>query len=456
MKVILFCLLLINTMVHSHEVSLTDSGHLSIIQSTPPGQSLHIKQVKLGDFDRLTLHLKRLKVFAADARVTVHSDGGTRIEPMPNNVYFMGEVENLDNSRIFIGFLENGEIEGVLDLADGRKFVIHQIQENHLGLTSPDTQTLTLLDNRYYNPKDYLELPETLRLKKRDQTNHQRGPNIDYQLTVAIETDYEFYQIFNDTNAEVNYITGLIGYLSSMYYNEINTFVLVGNISLWTTAADPWAANNSACALMEVGKYWNDNNGAINRATTHFMSGKNLGGGIAWKGVLCEGAFNYNISSYNCGFPYPDYANYGGAYGVSGSLSGAFNPGNPSTVWDIVVTSHELGHNFDSPHTHCYAGIGGNPDPVDECYNSEAGCFSGTQTLPGPVGQGSGTIMSYCHLRSGGLSNISLTLGTNHPYGVQPERVPNVMRDHVELVAGTDPQCIMPAANDLIFANGFE
>lgn len=456
MKVILFCLLLITTMVHSHEVSLTDSGHLSIIQSTPPGQSLHIKQVKLGDFDRVTLHLKRLKVFAADARVTVHSDGGNRIEPMPNNVYFMGEVENLDNSRIFIGFLENGEIEGVLDLADGRKFVIHQVQENHLGLTSPDTQTLTLLDNRYYNPKDYLELPETLRLKKRDQTNHQRGPNIDYQLTVAIETDYEFYQIFNDTNAEVNYITGLIGYLSSMYYNEINTFVLVGNISLWTTPSDPWNATNSACALMELGKYWNDNNQAINRATTHFMSGKSLGGGIAWKGVLCNGPFNYNISSYNCGLPYPDLDKYGGAYGVSGGLSGAFNPGNPSPIWDIVVTSHELGHNFDSPHTHCYAGIGGNPNPADECYNGESGCFSGTQVLPGPAGQGSGTIMSYCHLLSGGLNNISLTLGKNHSYGVQPERVPNVMRDHVEQMASIAPQCIIPAANDLIFANGFE
>lgn len=206
------------------------------------------------------------------------------------------------------------------------------------------------------------------------------------------------------------------------------------------------------CALYEVGKYWNDNNGGVDRAVTHFMSGKNMGGGVAWLGVLCTGAFNVDTSMDGCSFN--NTSNYGGGYGVSGGLGGNFNPNAPTSVWDAVVVAHELGHNFDSPHTHCYNGVGGNASPIDECFNAEPGCYSGSETLPGPLGAGSGTIMSYCHLLSGGLSNIALNLGTGHPYGVEPERVPNRMRDHVESKAGSFPACIRPSTVDLIFYNG--
>jgi cysteine-rich repeat protein len=65
----------------------------------------------------------------------------------------------------------------------------------------------------------------------------------------------------------------------------------------------------------------------------------------------------------------------------------------------VLVTSHEMGHNLGSPHTHCYS------PAVDKCYNHETGCYSG------PVVASRGTIMSYCHLLSGGLSNIDLVFG---------------------------------------------
>ena len=403
----------------------------------------------------MSLDLQRIKVFADNAEVFIHSDDSILRRTLPNNIYFSGFIQGSKNNRIFLGFLENGTIRGIMETADGTKYKLSQLENNQFKLDKPDTDLFTQNDSRYFNPKDFLELPESEAINQRTQATNQRGPNIDYQLTIAIETDYEFYQIFNNINNEVNYITDLIAYLSSMYYSEINTFVLLGHVSVWTTANDPWDATQTDCALYEVGKYWNDNHGQIDRATTHFISGKNFGGGIAWKGVLCQNQFNVDTSAAGCGFAIAN-ANYGGAYGVSGSLSGSFNPGNPQVVWDIVVVSHEIGHNFDSPHTHCYANIGGNANPVDECYNAEPNCFSGTEVLPGPQGQGSGTLMSYCHTLSGGLSNISLTLGKNHAYGVQPQRVTNVMRSHVETAAQNNPQCIMPTANDLIFENGFE
>ena len=75
---------------------------------------------------------------------------------------------------------------------------------------------------------------------------------------------------------------------------------------------------------------------------------------------------------------------------------------------------------------------------------SHPGCYSGTGSLPGPAGQGSGTIMSYCHLLSPGLGNIDLTFGQNHPYGVAPGRVPTRMSQHVNATASANPSCLAP------------
>src|SRR5213076_825107 len=89
-------------------------------------------------------------------------------------------------------------------------------------------------------------------------------------------------------------------------------------------------------------------------------------------------------------------ASYG--YGVS-QVYGSFDLSQPSQIWDALVVTHELGHNFGTPHTHCYS------PPLDKCYANEAGCYSG------PVVASRGTIMSYCHLLAGGLSNLDLLFG---------------------------------------------
>ena len=100
---------------------------------------------------------------------------------------------------------------------------------------------------------------------------------------------------------------------------------------------------------------------------------------------------------------------------------------------------------------------------MDNCNNSACGttgCYCGTTSLPAGCpgsGQGCGTIMSYCHLLSGGLGNITLTLGEGHPFGVAPGRVPSRMRAHVEARAAANPLCLAPqSGSSLIFEDGFE
>jgi metallopeptidase family M12-like protein len=113
------------------------------------------------------------------------------------------------------------------------------------------------------------------------------------------------------------------------------------------------------------------------RDLVHMVSGKPVQGGIAYVNVLCNASFGYGVSQ----------------------VFGSFDLAMPSQIWDVEVFAHELGHEFGSPHTHCYS------PPVDMCYNMEAGCYSGA------VVPSQGTIMSYCHLNAGGLANISLVFG---------------------------------------------
>ena len=87
-------------------------------------------------------------------------------------------------------------------------------------------------------------------------------------------------------------------------------------------------------------------------------------------------------------------SHWGGGYGVV-----QINGNYPSNLWDLIASAHEMGHNFGSPHTHCFS------PPIDTCYSGESGCYSGSVVNPGPLG---GTIMSYCHLLTGGFSNIDL------------------------------------------------
>jgi len=465
MRAFLLSLVAATFCTQAKNISMSDDRFLSGLSQLPFGQKVTLSDVSLGQLGEVSLSLTYQQVFAENAKIVIHSENGvSKINP-PLNKYFSGHIEGIPESHVFLSILENGVIEGVVSTHDEKKYVLKWQKANQFKLLNQTNSSMTINDSRWFNPSDYLNIPED-QIEQRSETNttsSNRGSTA-YQLTVAIETDFEFYSKFNNTGNAVNYIAGLLGYISSIYSNEIDTSMLLGETTLWETSNDPWDSTSTECALYEVGKYWNDNKTGVDRALTHFISGKSSLSGIAWVGVLCYGGFNYDISESSCDASnMSNYAgpnsNYGGGYGVSSGLSGTFNPNNPQVMWDSVVVSHEIGHNFNSPHTHCYEGIGGNNNPVDECNNSEgalSGCYAGSTSLPGPIGQGSGTIMSYCHLLSGGLSNITLTLGKNHNYGVQPERVPNQMRAHVESRASLNPQCIVPLANDFIFYDGFE
>jgi hypothetical protein len=201
------------------------------------------------------------------------------------------------------------------------------------------------------------------------------------ECKVSIESDFQYYQKFNNLSAETTYTTTLWSFISDRYETQIGTILTFPYVGFYTTASDPWttpdAPGTSSAMLNEFQAAWVGNipNGG---RVGHFMSGAALGGGVAWLNVLCDNQFNFAVAgNINSNTPFPIVV----------------GPNN----WDFMVCAHELGHNFNALHTHDYC------PPLDQCPPSQY--FGQCQTQQVCTNQG--TLMSYCHLCSGGTSNIT-------------------------------------------------
>jgi hypothetical protein len=163
-----------------------------------------------------------------------------------------------------------------------------------------------------------------------------------------------------------------------------------------------------------------------------------------FSGVLCNASVGYSINNIRALAPEADTP-------ISNS-------------WDAIVAAHEIGHNFSSPHSHCYGNLNGgslsqNVNPVDACYTNESSgagylCAEGTASLPGSnaltggtSGGANGSIMSYCHLLGGGLGNTNRTFGQGHDFGVLPERVAQRMSMAIENASALSNSCISVVDN---------
>jgi hypothetical protein len=246
-----------------------------------------------------------------------------------------------------------------------------------------------------------------------------------YTARIALDTDWELLQRFDgSTDTATAYIAELMAAISGIYLRDTGTALEIGHLSFWSGGAnaDPWTATDSS-ALSEFRSYWRANRSGINRSLAHLLSGKGVGLGVAYVGSLCSTSTGY---------------------GVSMGISGSFDSAMPRAVWDIVVVSHEMGHNFGSPHTHCYGDFPASGDPpVDTCYNraTAPACYQGaTISLP-PLG---GTLMSYCHLLAGGLSNLNLLFGEpeGDNYGIDSHRVLDRMAQTVADADARYPGCL--------------
>ncbi|MEM1452035.1 MAG: M12 family metallo-peptidase [Planctomycetota bacterium] len=387
------------------------------------GDLAHVDRARLHgfplpDLGDVTLELERVPLpIADDAVLMVDGEvvaGGPRALLRDLSTW-SGTAVEIPDSRVFLSMTEDGP-QGFVELPFDEGRFIHLSPETAASASSPATCRLV-------HESDLVALAGDVRPPLCAGVEDVPGQTLDLghdlpglasnappigetvvapNCRIAIETDYQFFQDLGSASALTDYVTGLVAATSDTYFEHVQTTLSIAYLGIHTTAADPWTTpdggGSTSAMLSEFRSAWNSSGWPASADLAHFLSGANLGGGIAYVNVLCSQSFGYGVSA-----------------NLRGNINwGTWNGTNGSFTWDFVVFAHELGHNFGTGHTHDYC------PPIDQCSSN----CNGTTTCS------QGTIMSYCHT-CGGMDNIDIAF---HP------EVSNLMRQRV------DSSCLGDAA----------
>ncbi|MFL6195562.1 MAG: M12 family metallo-peptidase [Thermoanaerobaculia bacterium] len=379
-------------------------------RASRPGALFRIKGLRGAGGESLTFALERARLFTAGFHLYV--DGQDRgQEALAGITQLRGTVEEWPRSSVALTLNgATGAWSGYI-IADGRFYEVSL----PAGLPPGSIAKSAVIRPVEIEPlgksfqSDDLRPPAGL-VEKKKAAPPVVPPGAEYEAALAIDTDYELLARFGGVQPTVDYIASVIGGVSELYFRQLGVSLTVSSLYLYTTPNDPWNAPNphsgeNADVLCEFASYWQrlrpvktyPRNGAV------FFTGKDSNdiGGQAWRSSLCQ----YDSRPSAC--PY-------GGYGIIVVTERRSR--------DVLVTAHELGHIFGSPHTHCYQ------PPIDECHSGEGGCYEGPESTP----EDGGSVMSYC-------SPVNLSMGEPGRYGVDSQRVEEVIRGLVESVG---PACL--------------
>lgn len=315
-------------------------------------------------------------LFTPDAVMVNRGAGGETMVDIPDHAVLRGRIEGRPGSSVFLAafsthilaMIEILEPEGkrrymiAPDTIIPGRMAVHVFHEVRAGQGTPaECHAETLPDYQRKVDSVFRIVNDDAMLGKRDDERSNNATP--YALQLAFDCTESFYRnLGSNLSTAASSVITIAGACAVVYERDANVVLRVPYLRIWTSK-DPYPGDQGT-KLRAIRDHWEANMKHVRRSVTCMISGEG-GGGLAWVGVLC-GGYGYNVC------------------GVAGNVN------FPATgyIWDVDVTSHEIGHNIGSSHTH---NCGWNP-PIDSCWNAEGGCYENTRAQRG-------TIMSYCHIQ---------------------------------------------------------
>lgn len=354
------------TIVKSVALNL-DENALSLLRESAPEHLL--LQLPFGENNQVVLEMAKVDIVGSDFKMGTLGTFADDHIPYQQGVHYRGIVQGKPGSVVAISLLHSGVMGMIAD----------ETGNYNLGAMEDGSQQYIL-----YRSAD---LPVANPLQCQVEAEHElvehqpedgvldRGGACGGAVQIYFECDYK---LFTDKGSDVtqttDYVTGLFNQVAALYATE-NVTVAISEVYVWSSP-DPYSSYGSTSSVLNV--FRSTKGVGFNGNIAHFLTTRNLGGGIAYLDVICSKSSAFGVSA------------------ISTTYKNA-----PTYSWSVEVVTHELGHNLGSPHTHSCSWPGG---PIDNCFGQEGSCS------PGPTPTNGGTIMSYCHLTSIGI-NLSNGFG---------------------------------------------
>jgi hypothetical protein len=344
--------------------------------------------IPTGDAFPMELELVEQKIFSEDFTASAITMNGETPVNITKGISYTGIIKGKEHSIASISIF-NEFVMGIISDEAGN-YVLGSVKENnnytdnYIFYNDNDLKVLNNFKCGLEGKEDRFARHTADKTYKENQsgTDAVRAP-----VRIYFEADYQMF-LDNNSNSStlINFIEGMFASVATIYYNEqIQTEI--SQIKYWTQT-DPYANMfDTEQILSSFGQNTQDN---FSGSLAQLLSTRSdIGGGIAWIGVLCV--------------PYQGQPNHDGRYSFCG-IEPTYN-NLPAYSWTVNVVAHELGHNFGSYHTQsCHWPTNfSNTGAIDSCEQAEGFCFSNTRP------NYNGTIMSYCHLN--GAIRLSLGFG---------------------------------------------
>lgn len=146
---------------------------------------------------------------------------------------------------------------------------------------------------------------------------------------LAIDSDYQYFQHYNDVELTVTKIESVVGQMNVQYMSEVGIRHELAAVIVRTSPTQPYTSSNSGGLLIQFQTEWNDNHADVQRDVAQLFSGKTFQSGVvgtAFVGTVCTPEYGYSVVNSDC--------------------CGRF-------VMTTDLTAHELGHSWNAQHCLC-------------------------------------------------------------------------------------------------------
>jgi len=327
----------------------------------------------------IDLEVTPFQILAPNATVCLGTAQGDVAINQNETTFLRGHVKGDPNSFVFLAVFEHqtsGYIEYTNTSHQFERVVVapSSIEKgvNSLMVVAQEEETnLRVQCETESMPNYHSQVKKSFELLEKYEKNSEKPLNSQKLVsTIALECNYDFYKMHESNLTQtVNYALTVMGAASAIFERDMNIVFQINYLRVWTIP-DPYFGESNYVIFDKFKEYWFNNMQHIPRSIAKLISGSFLGG-IANINTNCTNYLQNNNASGSS---------------ISGMEKNSVFP-TKNFVGEINTLTHELGHNFGSPHTHSCEW---NP-PVDSCYTAEGECYKG-------IKGSTGTIMSYCYL----------------------------------------------------------